>query len=702
MSGWMWVGANGAGWRRWGAAMAATLMLVGVHPMAGAQASAPAGAAAGEPAASPASAPASTPASAPASPAAESLASPAAAEPPSADVAMELVTWQLDIRAPAELRALLRNYLDLARFQSALQTGEDDRAASAASASSAASTEPASSDASATSAASAPAPEPMQITRAELRRLVAAAPDQVRSLLQARGHFQPVVNTRVTETPGAGTVAVSIQVDPGPVTRVSKVQILFEGELDARLSDGEAAATTLVEGLNEDWELPVGEVFRQEEWSSAKNVAMARLRAQGYPTASWSGTSVTVDPATRTARLFLIADSGPAFAFGPIHIEGLNRLPASAITHIAPFRPGDPYNERQVLDWQERIAKLALFDSLYVTVDLDPAYAKAAPVLVQLKERQMQNATVGLGVSSDTGPRLSLEHVHRNAWGLDWQTKTKLQLGLKESSGGLDLTSLPWPGRRKGLVSLQGSYLIDDDSNITTSQYLKVGQLREGNRLERTDYIALQRDQVRKEDDGIVSAATAYSWTTQYIFRDVDNQVSPTEGSTTLIELTGGRSYSALVDPGLFGRTYARLTWYLPFLDAWHATMRAEAGQVFAGDDTSVPDTLLFRAGGDESVRGYAYRSLGVTKDGVVVGGRSMATSSLELAHPLWSGLPALWGAVFVDVGDAASRFGNLRPKSGYGAGVRYRSPVGPLRLDVAWGRQEHRLRLHFSVGISL
>jgi translocation and assembly module TamA len=628
----------------------------------------------------------------------------AAAAEPNADVAMELVTWRLDIQAPAELRALLSNYLDLARFQSALQASAEDEGSpsSAAVASAPAASVSATPAASAASVVPPPPSEPLQITRAELRRLVAAAPDQVRSLLQARGHFQPVVNTRVTETPGAGVVDVLIQVEPGPVTRISKVQILFEGELDARLSDDNAVARKLVDGLNEDWELPVGEVFRQEEWSSAKNTAMARLRAQGYPTASWSGTSVTVDPATHSAKLFLIADSGPAFAFGPIHIEGLSRLPASAIINIAPFRPGDPYNERQVLDWQERIAKLAIFESLYVTVDLDPAFAKAAPVIVQLKERQMQNATVGVGVSSDTGPRLSLEHVHRNFWGLDWQAKTKLQLGLKESTGGLDFTSLPWPGRRKGLVSVQGSYLVDSDHNTTTSQYLKVGQLREGNRLERTDYVAWQRAQVRKENAGIVSSATAYSWTTQYIFRDVDNQVSPTEGTTTLVELTGGRSYSALVDPGMFGRTYGRVTWYLPFLDAWHATLRGELGQMFAADDTSVPDTLLFRAGGDESVRGYAYRSLGVDKDGVVVGGRSMMTSSVELAHPLWPSMPALWGAVFADVGDAASRFGNLRPKLGYGAGVRYRSPVGPLRLDLAWGQHERRLRLHFSVGISL
>ena len=591
----------------------------------------------------------------------------------------------------------MSNYLDLSRFQllTAAATPEPAEAEVAeGKAQAAAAPQPSASDA----ANAAPA----LITRTELRRLVAATPEQVRGLLQARGHFKPEVHIEVNEAPGSSVVDVRIQVQPGPLTRVSKVTIVYEGELDARAADDDLTAQALIERVAEDWALPEGEVFTQPDWSSAKNAAMAMLRARGYPSASWSGTSVTVDPDTQQAKLFLVADSGPAYRFGQIVIEGLQRLPASAIVNVAPFKPGDPYNEQQVIDWQERISKLALFDSLYVNVDMDPSQAKAATVIVQLKERPLQNATVGVGISTDTGPRLSLEHVHRNAWDTEWQVKTKAQLGVKESSGGLDLTSLPWPGRRKGLVSVQGSYLVDSDDNVTTSQYLKVGQLREGNRLERTDYVALQRAEVRSQANEVVSLATAYSWTTQFIFRDVDNRVSPTEGTTTLAEATGGRSYSALVAPGMFARTYLRITWYQPFLDAWHATARGEVGQIFAADDTSIPDTLLFRAGGDESVRGYAYRSLGVTKDGVVVGGRSMATTSLELARPIVSSLPTLWGAVFVDAGDAASRFGNLSMHVGYGAGLRYRSPVGPLRLDVAHGVREQGWRLHFSVGISL
>ncbi len=577
------------------------------------------------------------------------------------------LVWQLRILAPEPFEQLLIQYLDLSRFQR--ESAQDAQ---------------------------------LRISRSELRRLVASAPEQARGLLEAEGHFSAQITTRVSDDVDGQPVVVTIEVEPGPTAVISQVQLMFEGELDNRLSQGDERAKTLAASLQSLWALPEGAAFRQADWSGAKNATLARLRADGYPTATWSGTSVTVDARTQQAKLFLVADTGDGFAFGDVRVEGLSRQPASAVINLAPFQKGDPYREGQLLDWQERIQKLNLFDSIFVSAEPDLTQPQSTPVVVQLRELPLQTATAGIGVSSDTGPRVSGEHLHRNLWGTDWQAKTKVQLGRKESSGTIDLTSHPWPGRRRGLVSTQASYLVDADDSISTSQRLRVGELREGDRLERTNYIEFQRAEVRSQDGLVVANASAASATTQLIFRDVDSQILPTKGSTSLGQLTLGRTYSALDEEGYFSRAYARVTWYQPLPWHWYLTARGEAGQVFARDAVSVPDTLLFRAGGDDSVRGYAYRSLGVTQDGVVIGGRAMATSSIEVAHPLTARIPSLWGALFVDVGDAAERFGNLRPKVGYGAGVRWRSPVGPLRLDVAYGTEVQRWRLHFSVGISL
>lgn len=578
-----------------------------------------------------------------------------------------VLSWQLKVDAPGRLADLLTEYLELARF-------ERESAAN----------------------------EQLRITRSELRRLVISAPDEARSLLEGEGYFGAQISTRVDDDVSGQPVLVTLKVVPGQRTRISKVQIIYEGDLDIALGEGDERSRSLAERVSSQWALPVGEAFRQEDWSSAKNAAMAQLRSQGYPTAVWSGTSVTVDAADRSAKLFLVADSGPAFAFGDISVEGLSRQPASAVLNLAPFRKGDPYEEKQVLDWQERIQKLNLFENVFVATEFDPSQAAAAPVLVRLRELPLQAATLGVGVSSDAGPRVSVEHLHRNALWLGWQAKTALQMGLKESRGQLDLTSHPLRGRVRGLVSAQAERLLDSEDAKTTSQRVRVGRLYEGEATERTQYLEFQHARVSSSAGVVVSNASSLSGTAQWIWRHVDHQLLPSRGYTGLGELTLGQTYSALDSTGTFSRAYGRVTAYRPLPGHWHLTARAEAGQVVSGGDVSVPDTLLFRAGGDESVRGYAHRSLGVTQDGVTLGGRVIATGSVELAHVLVSQMPSLLGAVFVDAGDAADRFGALRPKVGYGTGVRWRSPVGMLRLDLARGVDSGRWRMHFSVGISL
>jgi translocation and assembly module TamA len=122
---------------------------------------------------------------------------------------------------------------------------------------------------------------------------------------------------------------------------------------------------------------------------------------------------------------------------------------------------------------------------------------------------------------------------------------------------------------------------------------------------------------------------------------------------------------------------------------------------VFASDRVGVPDTLLFRAGGDESVRGYAYRTLGPIVNGVVTSGRVTATGSVEIARPISPKRPQFWWAAFIDAGQAANRWSELHPAFGYGVGLRWRSPVGPLRIDLAYGEEVRKLRMHLSVGIA-
>jgi translocation and assembly module TamA len=147
-----------------------------------------------------------------------------------------------------------------------------------------------------------------------------------------------------------------------------------------------------------------------------------------------------------------------------------------------------------------------------------------------------------------------------------------------------------------------------------------------------------------------------------------------------------------------FVRLVGRHTQYFRAGDNGRLILRGELGSVLADTRDGIPTDFLFRAGGDNSVRGYAYQSLGHTLEGGVASVRYLATGSVEYNYFFTRD----WGmALFVDAGDAADSPGNLSPAFGYGVGARYRSPVGPVNLDLAYGEATDEFRLHFSLGVS-
>ena len=125
--------------------------------------------------------------------------------------------------------------------------------------------------------------------------------------------------------------------------------------------------------------------------------------------------------------------------------------------------------------------------------------------------------------------------------------------------------------------------------------------------------------------------------------------------------------------------------------------VRGELGLVFAGGREGIPSTNLFRTGGTKSIRGYASQSLGVKVGEATVGGRFLAVASVEYQHPIDRDISL---AAFYDWGNAADTSGDFQGVAGMGVGLRYRSPVGPLNLDVAWGEQTREFRVHFSIGV--
>ena len=174
-------------------------------------------------------------------------------------------------------------------------------------------------------------------------------------------------------------------------------------------------------------------------------------------------------------RLHVVADSGPLFHVGEIRIDGLQRYDEQSVRRLANFRVGEPYSEKVLLDFQERLQKVGLFEGSVVEIDPNPDTAAAAPVLVHLKELPLQTATVGVGYSANTGPRLTLEHLHRRVFGTRWMAKNKFELGPSLKSWQGDLTSHPLAGLYRNLIGGSAERLRSADQ-LRTSWSARVGR----------------------------------------------------------------------------------------------------------------------------------------------------------------------------------------------------------------------------------
>ncbi len=568
---------------------------------------------------------------------------------------------QISVDAPADLKTLLERHLDVVRLGRLTREDVDDT---------------------------------------EWTRLIDATPAQVKSLLQTEGYFAPTVMLEREPRRASGEAdIVRLKLQPGPRARISRVTLEAQGELEQTAGAGETHAANTLAQFRGAWELPAGAAFRNDTWSDAKAAALARLRAAGYATAAWDGTAAEVDLARNEVRLFLVVDSGPLFRYGSLQIEGLAAHDTDTVAHLLAAQRGAPVTEALLLDFSDRLQKSGLFEGVNVTLDLDPATAGQARIVARAKEAPLQVYTFGVGISANNGPRASVEHVYRRVFGYPASSRVKVELGKKRQAWDAEISTHPLDGLHRYLMGGAVERLLSDDDAVL-SQRVRLGRTQDKASVERLHFAEFERS-LRTTEQGDRNNSVALSLNFHGAWRDLDSQVLPTRGASLSVQVGAGRSRSNSGVDGNFTRAYGRLTGYLPLGQSWYGQARIELGQVFAPDHVAVPESQKWRAGGDESVRGYGYRTLGPLVGRVVGSGNAIATASVELARPFLASLPSLWGALFVDVGGADVEVGTIKPLTGYGVGVRWRSPVGPLRLDYAWARETGKGRLHFTVGIA-
>lgn len=521
----------------------------------------------------------------------------------------------------------------------------------------------------------------------EIARLQRQSELTARELLATEGYFSPVVESAVEWV--GDDWRVDYQVAPGVRTQVRSVQLDFDGALKTSAHQDRLRALIV-----RSFSLKQGMPFRQTDWETAKQMALRPLLAGAYQTARIAASEARVDPSTHAADLKLTLDSGPEFFYGAPVISGSQRYPESIARNLSPVKPGQPYRQQDMLDYQRALEVSGYFAQATVRIEPDPTLAAAVPIQVEVVERKEKLFSVGVGVSTDTGARVQASWLHRDV--LDRGMRLKLDARL-ETIRQTAAAELAWPRNTKGYENSLGLQfkLEDIEGQETRSTVLAAKRSRIRGQIETTLSLQYQTEQQAIADvlDVRNQALTLnYAWT----HRTAGRAFYPQRGYA--LSLQGGGAVEALLSDTTFVRFLGRHTQYFPAGKDGRLILRGELGGVLAESRDGIPTDFLFRAGGDNSVRGYAYQSLGRSLTDGVSSVRYLATGSVEYNYFF----NREWGmALFVDAGDAADSPGSLSPVFGYGLGARYRSLVGPVNLDLAYGEATDELRLHFSLGVS-
>jgi translocation and assembly module TamA len=525
-----------------------------------------------------------------------------------------------------------------------------------------------------------------QMTPEQLRRLAEEAVREARETAATEGYFAARVEVGIDE--GIEPWIVLLTVEPGERTQVGEIDLRFSGPA---VQDGEARA--LLRRVRETWSLRRGEPFRQADWEAAKRVAVRELAGWRYAAARVADSRALIDPETRRASLMVELASGPPFRFGEVRVSGTRRFADQLVENLSPFRAGEVYDRDKLLVYQRRLLESGYFVSVQADIAPEEGQAEAAPVRVAVIEASTQHVEAGVGYSTDAGPRVELRYSNQDVFDSAWRFRSGLRMDEKIQNLQVELDSPPRPRGRWN--SLFARARQTDIQNEFTRELAAGVAHNWGAELAPSALILSGHIEEQRVSGDVTDNRHALYAGFRRSFRKTDDYVAPRSGYMASFEVGGA-------PPALASRQFLRGVvsglFFIPFGRSGDLLLRGQAGRVIANAREGIPTSFLFRTGGDQTVRGYAFESLGVRQGDAVVGGRRYAVAGAEYTQ--WLG--ESWGlAAFVDAGNAWDDTALFKAALGVGVGARFRTPIGPIRADLAYGEETRALRLHFSVGYS-
>lgn len=520
-----------------------------------------------------------------------------------------------------------------------------------------------------------------------LRNFSLGAEQQAEKAAQALGYYQAQIDSEIQDGENPRLI---IKVLPGEPIRLRNVVVRVEGP----------AASLKAFKVPQSDALKTGAVLNHGHYEDAKRLIQNQASRYGFFSGRFTSQRLSIDPRAGVADIELVYDSGPRYALGKVMFSGDSPFDEDLLKRMVPFKENTPYDSQLIAELNQAMQASGYFEGVRVDAAPTAAVGQVIPVTVQLETRKPRTMGLGLGFSTDVGPR------GRANWTRHWANAQGHSYGFE--------SELSAPRQNVGLwydvpldppltdkLRFAGGYQYEEIAGTDSlSKLLTVGpewhsKLPSG--WERVISLKWQREEYRLGDDSGLS--TLLMPGISYSYLRSDDRIDPHKGYRLQFDAQAAKeglgSDANLVRGNVLLKGLTTVAQNHRFLG------RVQFGGNFTDGYTSIPPSLRFFAGGDQSVRGYDYQTLSPTNsDGDRIGGRYMVAGSIEYQYSI----AEKWRlATFVDQGNSFNNLDLPSLKTGVGFGVRWVSPVGPLRLDLAHPLDDDGgVRLHFSMGPEL
>lgn len=533
-----------------------------------------------------------------------------------------------------------------------------------------------------------------KLTPERIELLTDLGEEEITYGLEALGYYRSQVNYQPLHFSNR-KVIVQYNIKQGPPTYINSVNVHLIGE--------GAQHPFLCDILNYP-SLIKGVQLKHQAYEEYKEELLGKALQLGYLDATFTLSEIRINAERSKADIVLTLDTGQRYAFGDISFID-KRYPSCYLERYIPFKKGEPYTTEQISNLYKRLWSSDLFTHVRIYPETTEIKDLVVPMTVRLKDKAANTYTAGVGYGDETRFRGNLGWTHRLTRFPGHQINANIHASQKRNRASL-LYAIPGLDPNTEQLLLETSATQEHYQNKYSRRFENsITQMTKFGNWEQVLGLRYLQEKFRECKGDPTRHSQFLFPTVGYIWKNLEQTTPFPHGFK--IQMSSKAALQGILSTTNLAQIEIEPKWIILTGDCSRLIIRGDFGATYAGNPAELPLSLRFFAGGEGSIRGYKYDSLGpkdqnaCRKKRDVVGARYLMVGSIEMERVLWGDLS---GALFVDGGNAINRFRDPLAV-GAGFGVRWATPLGPFRLDVGnpiKKQTKFQPRIHLSFGIDL